>query len=73
MADPLHQTTDKPQEMDQAHRERVCRLLFETGRPPGAATQDTFIRAYQAVLLKDAVWLLSELLSWENAKGHSNG
>lgn len=57
-------------EMDQTHRERVCRLLFETGRPPDAATQDVFISAYKAVLLKDVMWMLNELLTYKQNEVH---
>ena len=57
-------------EMDQAHRERVCRLLFETGRSPGVATQDTFIAAYKAILLKDMLWTMNELLIYRMNEVH---
>lgn len=57
-------------EMDQAHRERVRRLLFETGKSPGSATQPQFMLAYQAVLTKDLLWTMNELLSYKQNEVH---
>lgn len=65
------QTTEaKPVEMDFAHRERVCRLLWETGTSPGSANQMQFMAAYQAVLTKDLLWATSELLAYKQAEVH---
>lgn len=61
---------DQRVELDQAHRERVCRLLFETGKPPGAAKQSEFIAAYQAILLKDVLWTMNELLIYRQNEVH---
>lgn len=60
----------KQTEMDQVHLERVRRLLFETGAPPGAATSTQFMSAYQAVLMKDLLWATSELLAYKQAEVH---
>jgi hypothetical protein len=60
----------KQSEMDQSHRERVCRLLWETGTSPRSATQTQFMAAYQAVLTKELLWATSELLAYKQAEVH---
>ena len=57
-------------EMDQGHRERVCRLLWEIGSNPGGARPDQFLAAYQAVLMKDLLWVNSELLGYKQNEVH---
>jgi hypothetical protein len=78
-------TNAGPWEMDQAHRERVCRLLFESGiypvactqtqvlsayNPPGAWAQNQFLSAYNAVLAKDLLGVMTELLEYKRAETH---
>ena len=62
--------TEKPREMDQAHRERVCRLIYESGSSPGYCGRDFFLSAYNAVLLKDVLWTLNELLTYKQNEVH---
>jgi hypothetical protein len=57
-------------EMDQVHRDRVCRLLMETGYTPGFAGQAAFLSAYNAVLSKDILWTLNELLIYKQNEAH---
>lgn len=52
-------------EMDEAHRVRVDALLRETGIAPDRSTQEADLAAYNAVLLKDTLWMLSELLTYK--------
>lgn len=63
-------TNAGPWEMDQAHRERVCRLLFESGLSPGVSTQTQFLSAYNAVLAKDLLGVMTELLQYKQAEIH---
>lgn len=60
----------KPVEMDQAHQERVCRLLWETNLSPGSAKHSDFVAAYQTVLLKDLLFTLNELLIYRQQEVH---
>lgn len=64
--------TDEPKqiEMDQAHQDRVCRLLWETGSSPHGAKHSDFVAAYQAVLLKDVLFTLNELLIYRQQEVH---
>jgi hypothetical protein len=66
----MHVPEDKPAEMDQVHRERVCTLLWETGSSPSAASRQHFLAAYQAVLTKDLLWAVKELLYYKQQEVH---
>ena len=63
-------TTAQPPEMDQTHRERACRLLFEIGTAPGRVSAALFLATYQAVLTKDLLWATNELLAYKQAEIH---
>jgi hypothetical protein len=66
MPDP----TDARCEMDQAHRQRVCALLTETGCSPEFSKQADFLAAYNAVLLKDLLLATNELLIYKQNEVH---
>lgn len=70
MSETAAPATPKPVEMDQEHRERVCRLLWETGTSPGFANSTQFMAAYQAVLTKDLLWVTNELLTYKQNEVH---
>ena len=58
----------QPQEMDDADRDRVERLLDEVG---GSTTSDrVMLLGYRAILLKDIRWLLGELLAYRQNEVH---
>jgi hypothetical protein len=57
-------------EMDSAHCERACRLLRETGVSPGNAPAAVFLTAYNAVLAKDLLFAVTELLIYKQNEVH---
>jgi hypothetical protein len=71
MTEASYALSAERKEMDNAHHERVYRLLFETGGvTPGVVPRDTVIAAYSAVLIKDIPWSVNELLIYKQNEVH---
>lgn len=58
---------DDHQEIDHDHKARAYRLMAEVNAPHETGA---FLAAYQSVLLKDALWCLSELLTYKQNEVH---
>lgn len=57
-------------EMHELHVDRMLKLLDESGVRPGMAGPEEMMRAYTAVLIKDVLWSLNELLTYKQMEIH---
>lgn len=65
--------SDQRQELDDAHRERIYRLLSETSPralPTANFATHEVLAAYQAILTKDLLWAVNELLAYKQNEVH---
>jgi hypothetical protein len=57
-------------EIDQRHVQRVRDLLVELTGSHSVASPDLFLAAYRAVLEKDLLWAMNDLLAYKQTEIH---